>query len=431
MLNRKTWGTLQRWKMDAKKKALCIIGARQVGKTTLVREFAKVEYAYFAELNFLAAPDAHKIFHGELDAATIITNLTAYLQTPLVPGKTHYVETGSQLGIRSREVHSYPVGFEEIHSMYPMDFQEFCLACGVQQETIDYLHRCFETGLPVSGAVHETMNKLFYSYIVVGGMPEAVSLYAATHDIAQVIRLQRQILDLYRLDIAKYAQRDHEKIRRIFDAIPAQLDEKNRRFVLADLSKSARQERYESSFLWLSDAGVALPCFNVTEPKAPLQLNEKHSLFKLFLSDTGLLCAACMENIQFALLQGDLRMNMGSILENAIAQQLLCNGFSLHYFNAPKYGEVDFLVQQGSRVLPIEVKSGIGYGTHRALDNIMAVDEWNLEKAYVLCGGNIRQDQAITYLPWYMVMFLQQQSLPDALPHDVDLSALQGLRPGQ
>ena len=191
--------------------------------------------------------------------------------------------------------------------MYPLDFEEFCLANGVQESTLI----CFETASTgtesVSDSVHDTMMRLFQAYVVVGGMPDVVQRYVDTHDIAQVIALQSDLLALYRLDIAKYADdKDRTKIRSIFDAIPSQLDDKNRRFVLADLSKNARQNRYASSFLWLADAGVALPCYNVKEPVPPLEGNGNHSLFKLFLSDTGLLCTASMGGIQYDLLQGNL-----------------------------------------------------------------------------------------------------------------------------
>ncbi len=451
MLYRKAIEALNRWKKDENHKALCIIGARQVGKTTLIRHFAKEQYAHFAEVNFLTMPNAQGMFDGPLDADTLITNLTAFLQQPLVPGKTlvlfdeiqecpaarsaikplvedgrfDYIESGSLLGVRSKTISSYPVGFEELHTMYPMDLEEFFIACGVQVDTLSYLKECYLNNHPVHDAIHQTLNRLFYVYLVVGGMPEAVNRYTTSHDIAQVIRFQRQILDLYRLDITKYSQRNTEKIRAIFDAMPSQLDDKNRRFMLSDISKSARQERFENSFLWLSDAGVALPCYNVTQPAIPLQLNEKHSLFKLYFSDTGLLCAACMSNIQYPLLQGDVSVNMGSILENAIAQQLRSNGFDLHYFHAPRYGEVDFIVQKGKEVIPIEVKSGSSFKTHKSLDNILSVPEWRINHAYVLGMGNLEKVKHITYLPWYMIMFIQPEAIPETLLHSVDLQSLQ------
>lgn len=451
MLKRKAWERLEHWKRTDARKALMITGARQIGKTTLVREFAKHHYRRFAELNFLEDPRAASVFDGSLNADAVISNLTAYLQTQLEPGHTlilldeiqecpsartaikflvedgrfDYVETGSLLGVKNKQVASYPVGFEEQLHMYPLDFEEFCLANGVQESTIDMLRDRFNGNEPVSDSVHDTMMRLFQAYVVVGGMPDVVQRYVDTHDIAQVIALQSDLLALYRLDIAKYADdKDRTKIRSIFDAIPSQLDDKNRRFVLADLSKNARQNRYASSFLWLADAGVALPCYNVKEPVPPLEGNGNHSLFKLFLSDTGLLCTASMDGIQYDLLQGNLDVNMGAIMENVVAQELHAHGFDLYYFNTNRLGEVDFMVQSGRIVLPVEVKSGNDWTKHKALDNVLAVDNWALSKAYVLCKGNVRQDGRITYLPLYMSMFLEPERRPESMIFDLDLSAL-------
>lgn len=454
MLKRKAWGSLEAWANNPHKKALLIKGARQIGKTTLVREFAKQRYECFAEINFLEDSRASDVFANALDANTVVENLTAYLRRPLVPGKTlvlldevqecpaartaikflvedarfDYVETGSLLGVKTRQVASYPVGFEEHFQMFPLDFEEFCIANGVQQRTIDYLKECFDQKRPVTDAIHQTMLRLFYAYLVVGGMPDVVQGYVNSHDVSRAALLQRDLLDLYRLDIAKYAQRgDEPKIRAIFDAIPSQLDDKNRRFVLADLAKSARSERYQSSFLWLADAGVALPCFNTTEPTVPLEANSKHSLMKLFMCDVGLLCEASLGNVQLDLLQGDLEVNLGAIVENYVAQELRARGFSLYYFNSRRVGEVDFLVQNGASVLPIEVKSGNDWTRHAALRNMLAVEGWDIPGALVLCKGNISVDGPITYMPLYMTMFIEPPTLPESVPFYVDLSALDAL----
>ena len=452
MLFRKAYDRLLHWKQQEKKKALCIVGARQIGKTTLVRQFGSEQYECFAELNFITQPNAAKIFDGALDADSIITGLTAYLQKPLIPGNTlvlldeiqacpnartavkflvedgrfDYIETGSLLGVRHKEVASYPVGFEEIYRMFPMDFEEYCLANGVQQETLAYLRHCYDNETPVTDAVHDTMNRLFFTYIVVGGMPEIVQTYVQTHDIGRVIALQRDILELYRLDITRYAVgADKPKIRSIFDSIPSQLDDKNRRFLLSAIDKNGRQNRYLNSFLWLSEAGVALPCYNVSEPQPPLQLNEKHNLFKLFMGDTGLLCAACMENVQFPILNGDLEINLGSILENMAAQQPRSNGFSLRYFDSKKYGELDFVIQNGMGVDLVELKSGKDYKRHSALDKILAVDAWVFRKSLVFCKGNLERERETLYLPWYMLMFYKPQEPPKSMVFELDLSALQ------
>ena len=200
----------------------------------------------------------------------------------------------------------------------------------------------------------------------------------------------------------------------IFDAIPAQLDKKNRRFKLSDLAKTARMERYESDFMWLADAGVALPCYNVSAPTVPLQINLQHNLFKLFLCDCGLLSAASVGAVQFDIIQGDLSINQGSFLENVVAQELLAHGFRLSYYDKSKIGEVDFVLQRGSTILSVEAKSGSDFKIHRALDNLMDVEEWGLERAVVLCNGNVEKDGRVTYLPWYAVSFIEQERLPES-----------------
>jgi len=451
MLERKAYHKLEDWKAQSRKKALCILGARQIGKTTVIRQFGTEQYECFVEINFITNPDACRIFDGALDADSIITGLTAYTRKAMIPGKTlvlldeiqacpnartaikflvddgrfDYIESGSLLGVKYKEVRSYPVGYEELYPMFPMDLEEYLWANNVPKETIAYLRSCYESGAQVIPAVHDTMCKLFYSYLVVGGMPDAVQTYVSTHDIARVIAVQNDILGLYRLDIAQYASvNDKMKVRGIFDSIPAQLNEKNRRFILAALDSKSRLTRYENSFAWLDDSGVALPCYNVTEPRPPLRLNEKHSLFKLFMGDTGLLCAACMENIQFELLQGNLQINLGSILENMMAQQLKANGFPLNYFDSKKYGEVDFVIQNGTRVELLEIKSGSDYKQHPALNKVRKVEGWSFVQPTVFCKGNLEEHDGVKYVPWYMVMFLTPFHPTGEMKYEIDLTAL-------
>lgn len=451
MLKRKVYDKLLEWKKEEKKKALCIIGARQIGKTTVVRQFAQENYEYFVEINFLLDDKASAIFSGALDANTIITNLTAYVQKPMEAGKTlilfdeiqecpnartaikflvedgryDYVETGSLLGVRYKEVKSYPVGFEEIYRMYPMDFEEYLWANGVQESTIQYLEECFRKREKVTESVHNTLTKLFLSYIVVGGMPQVVQTYVQTHDIGKVVANQNEIIELYRLDIAKYAKgNDKIKIKSIYDSIPSQLNDKNRRFILKSIDEHGRQNRYENSFEWLADAGVALPCFNVTEPQPPLQLNEKHNLFKLFMGDTGLLCAACMENIQFEVLQGNLEVNLGSILENIMAQAIKGNGYDLHYYDSKKIGEIDFVIQNGTKVDVLEIKSGNDFKKHPAINKITEIPSWNFGQVLVFGKGNIEKDGDVVYLPWYMIMFYKPEQVLQSQIFEVDLSGL-------
>lgn len=452
MLARRAYGKLQNWKQQEHKKALCILGARQIGKTTLIRKFAQDNYEVFLEINFILDAKAEQIFAGALDVDTIITGLTAYSRQQLIPGKTliffdeiqvcpavrtaikflvedgrfDYIESGSLLGVNCQEVKSYPVGFEEIYNMYPMDFEEFLWANKVQQETIDYLRSCWEQKNRVNNAVHEVMLKLFYTYIVVGGMPAVVQSYVNNHDIAAVIKEQNTILELYRLDISKYTKdSDKLKVKAIFDSIPSQLNNKNRRFILTDIDKNGRQLRYQKSFLWLDAAGVALPCYNVTEPQPPLQLNAKHNLFKLYMGDVGLLCAACMDNLQFDLLQGNIDINLGSILENAIAQSLKGNGLSLYYFDSKKYGELDFVLQNGMSIDLLEIKSGNDFKKHRAMDNVSSISAWSFKNKYIFCKGNVEVDDSCVYYPLYMIMFYRAVKPEGQMLHTIDISVLQ------
>lgn len=454
MLARNFYNNLLKWKDNKKKKAMLVTGARQIGKTSLIRRFGKERYEHFVELNFIELPKAKEIFKAGRDVESIIMGMTALLGTSLVPGKTliffdeiqecpdartaikflvedgrfDYIESGSLLGVTSGETYSYPVGFEEIHRMYPMDLEEFAWANGVGDDVLAYIRTCFENREPVPAAVHDAMIRLFRLYMLTGGMPAAVQELVSSHDIQKVVSQQRDILALYRLDIAKYAGQEKTRVQDIFDRIPSQLDDKNRRFMLASINKSARYARYEDSFVWLRDAGVALPCYNVSAPTIPLQCNEQRTLFKLFMADTGLLCAAGMENVQFSIMNGDLAINMGSFLENIFAQIFAANGFKLWYFNKQKYGELDFLLQLGRKCLPVEIKSGKDYRRHAALNNVLSINEWHLNEALVFCMDNVSTDGKVTYLPWYMAMFLKTPQLESYIV-DADFSGLSACLP--
>lgn len=453
MLYRKAYDRLLQWKQNKNKTALCIQGARQIGKTTVVREFGKNEYKCFVEFNFVSDLDARKIFDGNLDANTIIEGITALSMKQLIPGDTlilfdeiqecpnartaikflvedgrfDYIETGSLLGVKNKIVRSLPVGFEELYTMYPMDFEEFILANGLQQSTVDSLRKSYEEKTPILDVVHTTLTKLFNAYIVVGGMPKVVKTYIDTHDITRVIASQNEIIELYRQDIAKYADAsDRPKIRSIFDSIPSQLNDKNRRFIISSQKTSARMERYEDSFNWLLDAGVANACFNVSEPVGALKLNEKRNLFKLYAGDTGLLCALSMDNIQFSILNNDLTVNMGSILENVMAQMFVANNYSLHYFDTKKIGEIDFVLQNGSKIDFVEIKSGNDYKKHHTLDRLLEIKEWEPDSAIVFCKDNVQCIEKITYYPWYMAMFLKSEFIEN-MTYKVDLDVLNSL----
>ncbi len=438
MLYRKFYDELVRWHKQDKKLAMLIDGARQIGKTTLIRQFAKDYYGdNFVEINFINTPSAMDIFKGDISVDGIISKLTLFLRRSLEPHKTlvfldevqecpevrtaikflvddgrfDYIESGSLLGINYKEIKSYAVGYEEIRQMYPMDFEEFAIANGIQQSTLDMLKDCYERRVPVDEFVHKQMMQLFTYYVIIGGMPAVVQEFVNSKDMGRVVGIQEDILQLYRKDITKYATTGKEKITLIFDTIPAELNAKNKRFMLSDLAKSARMERYESCFNWLTDAGVALPCYNLAEPKQPVEINKQHNLFKFFLADTGLLCAMCSGDVQYQIVNGEYGINQGSIMENMFAQQLKSNGFTLYYFDKQRVGEVDFIVEQHAGLVPVEVKSGKDYKSHRALNNLLAVEEYKLKESLVFCIGNVEVEDNVVYLPLYMIMFFKKENM--------------------
>ena len=441
MLKRKTLEKFAEWKNSSEKKALLVTGARQIGKTHAIRAFARKNYKSVLEINFIDTPSAMSAFAGDLNADTIITALTAFSQQPLVPGESvifldeiqecprartaikflvedgrfDYIESGSLLGVTYKEVPSYPVGFEHVVQMFPLDFEEFCWANGVQKETLLHIQECFEKRAAVNDTVHQKMLQLFRYYVIVGGMPAVVQSFVDNHDIAKTVMIQKDILALYRQDITKYAKKDKARIKEIFDRIPSELNSKNRRFMLSDINTNARMNRYESSFMWLSDAGVTLPCYNLTAPIIPFKTNEQRNLMKVYLNDTGLLCAMTVGNVQYEILQGNLEVNMGSIVENVIAQQLVANGFELRYFDKKGVCELDFVVQKNNSSLALEVKSGKDYRRHAALEKALACKEWRLRNAIVFCIGNVEKNKSVSYFPLYMVQFLKADFLPSSL----------------
>ncbi|MDE7282120.1 MAG: DUF4143 domain-containing protein [Lachnospiraceae bacterium] len=428
MLERKISEYLKTWKQKDKKKALLVTGARHTGKTYSIRRFGKEQYTNLVEINLLENKTARDIFTDASDIGEVIAKLTAYIGNSLKAGKTLifldeiqacpkarnavklFVEDGRFDCIEAGQPES-SYYYEEVYEMYPLDLEEFLWANGIRGAAIEYVKECYELNMEVSGSVHEMLKRLFKAYVAVGGMPEAVQLFVDTHDMAQVKEMQKGILELFIKDIENSqdngTNRDRTKMKKIMEFIPEQLNKANKRFMLADIRKSARMERYEQCFDRLADTGMTLPCYNVSEPKSPLNNTQKNNLFKLYLADSGLLCTMLPENVQFEVLQNNLEINMGSILENTLAQILAANGFVLRYYNEKNKGELDFLIQKGKEVIPVEVRSENSYKEHSALDFVLSKKEWNLKEGIVFCDKNVEKNGAILYLPWYMSMFLQ------------------------
>lgn len=449
MLRRIITDDLTKWKEDGAKTALCITGARQIGKSTSAREFARAHYKTVIEINFIEQPQMKEVFNSP-EPSKIYTALTAASRTPITPGETllmldeiqecpqartavkflvedhqvDLIETGSLLGVNIQEVKSYPVGFETLLPMYPMTFLEFLWALKIPEQTIDYLKSCYQNLEPVLPAVHAQMLELFQLYMVVGGMPKAVQTYVDTSDLVRVQAVHQDIIDLYRSDILKYALRkDRIKIQDVFDQIPGQLMGKNKRFKVASIDPSLRVYQMQGAFLWLEAAGIGLPCYNVTAPLFPLRINEERNLFKLYLCDTGLLCTMTGQDCAFEILKGNVEINMGGILENIFAQSLKSRNFNLFYFDSKRNYELDFLVQNKSQVEILEIKSGKYYKKHASLNKALDHPEWHLKTGIVFCKGNIEKIERITYLPFYMILFYEEEREAEMI-WKPDLSAL-------
>lgn len=440
------------WKSQ-KKKALLITGARQVGKTYIIRKCAKEHFESVVEINLFENVNAKELFADFNNSKDILLRISALTDQPLIKGKTliffdevqeckelvtaikflveegsyQYVLSGSLLGVELKDIRSVPVGYMDVLEMYPLDFEEFCMANQVSEAVMESLRDCYDRVLPVDGLIHEKMLELFRLYLIVGGMPDAVSTYLKTNNLQEVVTVQKNINILYKRDIVKYDPDNKLYLEDIFELIPSELNSKNKRFILKNLNENFKFSRYEHSFLWLRDAGVALPVFCAAEPTAPLLLSKATNLFKLFMADVGLLAAMYMNGLQLKILNREKDINFGSVYENAIAQELKSHGFDLYYFNSKKQGEVDFLIEYEGEVLPIEVKSGKAYARHVALNNIMGNERYKIPKAYVFSNENVKQEGKIRYYPVYMIGFLKRQQTEDPLIYKPDFSVLKGM----
>ena len=434
MLKRKIDSVFEDFLSDSSKKALLVTGARQVGKTYSVRQFGNSHFDSFVEFNFIKNEESRTIFQNVSDEKDILLRISALSDKPLVPGKTliffdevqvcpeaithmkflveegsyRYILSGSLLGVELKNIRSVPVGYMTEAQMFPLDFEEFIRANGTANDVVEHLRNSFENRQSPDPVVHAKMMRYHSLYLVTGGMPAVVQKYLDTNDLRKVQAEQSAIVREYKRDITQYDERLKMRLRHIYDIMPSELNKHNKRFFLKNASLRGRLDRAESDFIWLAEAGVAIPVYNVDEPRIPLELAKKANLFKFFLNDVGLLCSMYAEGIQMKILNGETDINFGAIYENFAAQELSAHGFdSVYYFNSKKRGEVDFIVEYKGTVLPIEVKSGKDFTSHAALDNLMGEEEFGIPSALVACkSGKIEVVGKTTYLPIYDMMFL-------------------------
>lgn len=443
--------TIQSFFSKQSKQALMITGARQVGKTFVIRKYAREYFKNVVEINFYENKDAITLFENAKSSEDILLRISALTDVPMVEGETlifldevqeckevvtaikflvedgrfQYILSGSLLGVELKDIRSIPVGYMTILEMYPMNFFEFCSANKVSDMVLQHLQACFDKRSSVDTIIHEKLMELFHLYLIVGGMPAVVDTYIRTNNLNEVMRVQKGILSLYIKDIAKYDGEEKLYLKDIFELIPSEINAKNKRFILKNLNEHFKFSRYEHSFIWLKEAGVALPTFCVQEPTVPLLLSKSSNLFKLFLSDVGLLASTYADGIQIKILNKEKDINYGAIYENLVAQELKAHGFELYFFQNKKQGEVDFIIEYQGTPLPIEVKSGKAYSRHRALDNVLNQELYGINHGIVFCNENVNVMENVVYLPIYMVGFLKKEVELEEGIYTLDLSVLQ------
>lgn len=430
MFNRKVFAQMKQWLAAPTQKALLVKGARQVGKSFAAERFAEGHFQHVVKFDMLEDAQMRESFARASSADDLLLRMSVAADGPLVPGKTavlidevqecpnlltyakylvqrgdyRYILTGSLLGVKLETIDSLPVGYLTQVEMFPLDFEEFCWANGLAESVYESAAASFLAEEPLPDFLYNRLMDLYHRYLMVGGMPDAVAAFTSTGGIDEVRMVHASLHALYRDDITKHAPAELRLIiRDIYDLIPSEVASKNRRFKLSDIRDVKRFSQVEQHFLWLTQAGVALPVYNVAAPVSPLLVAEQRKLFKLFYLDAGMLASSFPKKAYAGILDGRPGMNMGAVYEGAVAQELKARGLALRYFTSKKVGELDFVVEQpDGGIAAIEVKSGSQYLTHAALDNALNVGEYDIDRAYVFAETNVRRDGGILYAPVFL-----------------------------
>lgn len=437
MLERKITTKLLEWKKEAKKPCLLIRGARQVGKTFIIDDFAKKHYKNYIYINFELSPEYKEIFSGNLDIRTLkmklevtfpdkkiepnetilfldeiqsCPNARTALKSFALDGTIDVISSGSLLGLYYKEVTSYPVGYERVIDLYPLDFEEFLWGIGIKKETIDILRESFNAKKTIDDYILKQISEQFKMYMLVGGMPNIVEEYIKTSSLANVLIMQRAIVENYMLDVVKFAKvNEKQKIINTFNSIPMQLSKKNKKFLYSNITEddeNTGERKYASAIEWLKDAGIINFCYNLSEPAAPLISNIRLNSFKIYMRDTGLLISMLEEGTQKAILNDDIYINQGAILENVVASEIATRYNKLMYFERKSKLEIDFILNLGGKVTAIEVKSGNNKQA-KSLNSILANYKTVTRYMKFEKDCNVYVDEKnIEHYPLFMIMFL-------------------------
>ena len=448
MLYRKIASKIESFLKSEKKRMLVVSGARQVGKSYIIREVGMRLYSNFIEVNMEEDKQSNRLFENartvedfmialstiagakmkdsektlvfidEIQAYSHLLTLAKFL---VEDGRFTNIASGSQLGIALKTTQSIPIGSIELLSMYPLDFEEFLIANGVGELLINEMRRKFEAKEALNESLHMKVMDYFRKYLLVGGMPSAVNTYLSEHNMVSVRNIHRDISLLYKNDAAKYESESLRKlkIQRIYDMVPSNLEKVKKRIVAKDieLKKGKRMADYQDEFEYLISSGITLEVQAISKPSYPLVENSGKNLLKLYMSDIGLLTGILYHNDVLPIMNDKCGVNLGSVYENVVAQELKAHGFKLYYYDNKKNGEVDFLIDSVDLMsaLPIEVKSGKDYYIHTALNNLLKVDEYKITNGIVFSNEEkVYNNGNVIYMPIYYVMFLRSSAFDNS-----------------
>ncbi len=439
MLERKFTSFLEHFLMKEPNKILLVNGARQIGKSYLVRYVGQKLFSHFVEINLKQDAEGDRVFADVHTTDDLYMRLSNYYSKPLgdktdtlvfldeiqsyphlmtmlkflnQESRYRFIASGSQLGVALAETPSVPLGSVSITQMYPLDFEEFLWATGVGKEWIQNICEHYHRQEPLDESTHNILLKRFQYYLLIGGLPEAINHFLADRNMVRVRQTHQDIHNLYRIDASQYDEEHKLKIRKIYDLIPSNLENKKKRVVYKNIEdkKGKTFSDYADEFEYLTNSGIALEVSAISNPRFPLTESEQKSLLKLYLNDVGLLTSLLYELNVNAVLQNIKSINLGTVYESVVAQELSAHGFKLHYFDNKKKGEIDFLVDDydALKVLPLEIKSGKDYTEHSALTKFLDTPEYGIDRAIVFSNDReVYMKKGVTYLPIYYCMFLQ------------------------
>lgn len=419
-------------------KILCIDGARQVGKSYIIRELAKKHFKNYIEINMADDKTGDKlfadvksvdqfyielsVFAGDklenkentivfLDEIQIYPELLTLLKPLKQDNKYKYIVSGSELGIALAKTTLTPMGSIIEKKMYPMDFEEFLIANSFGQLALEHLKKSFEEGTSLDESLHNKILYLFKTYLYVGGMPDAVKAFVETKNVMKIKEIQKDIINFYAEDASKYDEKNKLVIKRIYEMIPSNIENKVKRIQFKKIENidDVRYTKYANEFEYLISSGIALDAKAVTEPKFPLIQSSSKNLIKLYMNDVGLLSYILYKNNINAILSDTSGVNLGAVYETVVAEELKAHQHELYYYDRKKVGEVDYLIDDydSLNVLPLEIKSGKDYKNFRALPKILQDSNYKMTKGYVLSNNReIKTVDKITYYPIYFIMFL-------------------------